>query len=280
MNDIYRKIQFCKCYTYADDILLLLDDGGLGVNYLANNMNRDLQHIVNWSIENFLSLNPSKCKAMNFSHNSFLPLIRMDNELITFVGYQKILGIYLDTRLDFGYHVNSIISKISFILRRLYNLGIFLPLNVRKRTALALCLPIFMYGLEIYSGTSQHYITKLRRCFNRIVRFIHGLKYRQHVSAYVINVLGLDFQSFIDLRNIIQFYKIVKYGKPIYILQKFSFGRSSRTNILICPVHSSLFMTRSFIVRVSRLWNSVLPYEIRHFGKSTQQFQNILKNYL
>ena len=127
---------------------------------------------------------------------------------------------------------------------------------------------------------SQHNIVKLRYCFNRVVRFIYGLNYRQHISAYVISALRSDFQSFIDQRVIIQFYKFIKHGKPSYILQRFSFGRSSRTNILICPIHSTLFMNRSFVVRVSRIWNSVLPYEIRNFEKSIQHFKKILKDYL
>lgn len=280
MNDIFLGLRFCKCYTYADDIQLLLDDGGLGVDYLADNMNRDLEYIANWSALNYLSLNPSKSKAMYFSHNSVVPLIRFNNDSIMFVSYQKILGLYLDTRLDFSCHVNSIVSRTSFVLRKLYNMSIFLPLNVRKRVALSLCLPFFMYGLEIYSGMSQQNISKLSRCFNRVVRFIYGLKYWQHVSAYVISALGVDFQSYIDQRLILQFYKIIKYGKPTYLLQRFNFGHSSRTNILICPIHSTLFMSRSFVVRVSRLWNTVLPYEFRHFGKTTEQFMKILKNYL
>lgn len=241
-------------------------------------VNNDLKNIVEWSESNYLSINPSKTKAMYFSHGSVLPNVSLMNENIGFVSHHKILGIYIDTKLDFTFHVNSVISRISFILRRLYCHSIHLPVNIKKRVALSLCLPLLLNGLEVFSGSSQQNLTKLRLSFNRVVKYIFNIKYRHHISGFVYNVLGSDFQTFINIRLLIQFYKIIFHRKPNYLLEKFNFGRSSRTNTLICPIHSSLFMTRSFVVRVSRLWNNYIPYEERNVYKSIEQFSKLAKN--
>ena len=69
-------------------------------------------------------------------------------------------------------------------------------------------------------------------------------------------------------------------GRPTYLLEKFNFGRSFRTNNLICPNQSSLYMTRSFVVRVSRLWNNCLPNGERNFNKSIKEFKKTSRNFL
>lgn len=124
------------------------------------------------------------------------PNITILDEPIEYVS----LGLVLDTKLNFSFHINLIISRISFIIRKLYCLGCFLPFNVRKRVAKSLCLPIFLYGVEIYSGTSKQNISRLKLCFNRIVRYIYNVGYRDHISAKVFEILGSDFHSFINQR--------------------------------------------------------------------------------
>lgn len=239
-----------------------------------------MKRILDWSESNYLNLNPSKTKSLYFSHDFRIPNIKILDENVQYVSHHKVLGLYIDIKLDYTFHINFIISRISFILRKLYNIGMYLPVNIKKTVAMSLCLPLFLYGIEIFSGTSQQNLNKLKLCFNRVVRYVYNIKSTEHISGYVFNVLGTDFQTFINIRLLVQFYKTIVLGKPPYLLEKFKFGRSSRTNNIICPNHTSLYMSRSFVVRVARLWNNYLPTGERHFGKTLEQFKKILRDYL
>lgn len=276
INDIFRILSFLSCYTYADDIQLLATSELPNLQNFEDLINRDLRHIVEWSNTNFLELNPLKCKVMLFSKYSNINLnILLDNERLEVVSQYKTLGLILDDKLSFDQHVSLVISRVSWTLRRIYNVAYYLPLAVRRRVAIALCLPLFLYCIEIYSCTSASNIERLKKCFNRVVRYIYNLHIGESVSEHRNSILGCEFSQYIDLRQLVFFFKTVKYGNPPYLLRKFNFGSSSRTHTLICPRHTSLCMSRSFCVKISRLWNSIIPYHERSFSQTLSSFKNI-----
>ena len=158
INDIFQNLSFLKCYTYADDVQLLATAESSDLLCFQNSINRDLSHIAEWSKANELLLNPEKYKIMIFSKNSNPNLdILLDNKRLDTVTHYKTLGLIIDNDLSFNYHVNFIISKVSWTLRRLYNVGFYLPLVVRRRVALSLCLPVFSL---LYGGVLWHFFHK------------------------------------------------------------------------------------------------------------------------
>lgn len=276
INDIFENVSFLKCYTFADDVQLLATSESSDLVSFQNNINRDLDRVADWSKANDLSLNPLKCKIMIFSKPSNISLnIFLNSNRLEIVTHYKTLGLIIDNDLSFNHHVNFVISRVSWTLRRLYNIGYYLPLDIRRRVALSLCLPLFLYCMEVYSGTSSLNIQRLHLCFNRVIRYIFGLGPYDHVSVYCKDLLGCEFEEYINLRLMIFFYKTVKFGNPPYLLDKFSFGVSSRTHSLNLPRHSSLIMTRSFVIKISRLWNSVIPYQNRKFSYPVSNFKDI-----
>lgn len=83
---------------------------------------------------------------MWFSQLYRTPKLLILNEEIEFVSYYKILGICIQNKLNFDHQVNVVVSRINFIVRKLYNAGCYLPQKVKRNVATALCLPI----LEVF----------------------------------------------------------------------------------------------------------------------------------
>lgn len=215
---------------------------------------------------------------MIFSKNNDFNLnIFLNGERIEIVDVHKSLGFFIDNKLSFNQHINYVVSRISFILRKLYNVSTYLPMAIRRKVGISLCFPLFLYGLEMYSCTSRENLNSLQLCINRVVRFIYKLGVREHVSGYRFQLLNYDFDDFISSRQIILFYRFKKYNCPSYLARKFEFCGSNRTYSIIYPNFSSLTMNRSFILKVSRLWNSVIPYSDRRFSHSIKDFANIFK---
>lgn len=275
VNDLFHELSFLKGYTYADDVQLLATFDTSSLSISKEQINIELTRLVEWSKCNFLQLNPTKCKFMIFSKHPIDINILLDNESLEVVTHYKTLGIILDDNLTFNHHINSVISRISWTLRRLYNVAFYLPLSIKRRIALSLCLPLLIYGIEVYSCTSVMNRSRLRVCFNKVIRYIYGVRIDNHVSEYYLDLFGCSFEKYIELRQILFFYKTIKYCKPDYLMSKFHFASSNRTHSLIYPAYSYSVMEMSFRVIVSRIWNRVIPYRERGFSHSLSEFEHI-----
>lgn len=172
------------------------------------------------------------------------------------------------------------ISKVCFSLRRIYSVGVYFPFKVRKLIAKTFLVPIILYGLEIYSCSSVASFEKIKKCFNRIIRFVYGLSIRSHVTSSVFEFLGISFENYVNLRLLLFFFKTIKFGKPEYLVNFFHFAHSTRTSALISPQINTLYMQRSYVVRTVRLWNDIVPYRNRNFSLSLVGFRNLLMEIL
>lgn len=222
LNDMYTIFSTFTCYTYADDVQLLGYSDYNNIRRFEEKINIDLRRVTEWCNQNFLDLNINKCKMMIFSKNNDFNLnIFLNGERIEIVDVHKSLGFFIDNKLSFNQHINYVVSRISFILRKLYNVSTYLPMAIRRKVGISLCFPLFLYGLEMYSCTSRENLNSLQLCINRVVRFIYKLGVREHVSGYRFQLLNYDFDDFISSRQIILFYRFKKYNCPSYLARKF-----------------------------------------------------------
>ena len=101
MNDIINNIE-SEILIFADDTSLFAS--GADPVITAEQLNRDLQQISNWSKEWKVSFNAKKSKDIIFSNkylNNSPPLVFNDN-FIERVNCHKHLGIYLSSTLDWS----------------------------------------------------------------------------------------------------------------------------------------------------------------------------------
>ena len=78
--------------------------------------------VVSWSREWKLTLNSSKSEVSCFTTstqevNKWKPTIRIDGDAIPFAKNPRLLGVYLDCQLSFGYHVKYVTREASKKLR-------------------------------------------------------------------------------------------------------------------------------------------------------------------
>lgn len=229
--------------------------------------------------DNRLLINPHKSKVMFFgSLQSDAISVVIRGRPVEVVDSFDCLGVILDNRLKFELHINSLTSKVNFILRKLYNLDMALPRNIKTQVVHALIMPVFLYGLEVYSGTLGYVMKKFNLLFNRVIRYIFSVRKHQHISNYVDEFLGCSFLQFVNMRSVIHFYKIMSTRAPLFLLEMFKFGRSARNMHIVIPRLSS-WMDRSFIVRVARLYNT-LPNSLKTFDCSVDTFKKNLAHFV
>ena len=85
----------------------------------------DFMILHQWFHENHMTLNPGKCHYMIIGSKDLSHMIMLNNNEITSSSEEKLLGILLDTKLNFESHIGSLGRKADQkinILARLKNL--------------------------------------------------------------------------------------------------------------------------------------------------------------
>lgn len=270
LNDLFYIYDnsMCTSFAFADDLQLLISGDKEFLDVFQANVDYYINETVDWMNRNGLVINANKTKALFFGK----PLYRENISIlvgpteIEFVDRLTCLGVVIDSELRFVYHINLISSRLHYILRKLYCSNLCIPLAVRRKIVQAMIIPIFTYGIEIYTGTHGSNLKKLSLLFNRAVRYVYSLRRRDHISSYVQDFLGCSFNNFIKIRNLLLFYRTFKNGYPSGFLDRFRFSRSNRNKQILLPKLTTT-LDRAYFVRVAKLYNA-LPRVLKSFSNS------------
>lgn len=280
VDDLFSKLDmWCNPYAFADDIQLLFKGDYQFVDVLQGKINYVLGALRNWMLENKLSVNASKSKAMIFSSRCDHDLSVVYNGMnINFVHDMACLGVLLDDKLKFDKHISNVVSNVNYALRSLYTTQLSLPFFVKKQLVSALVMPSVLYCLEVYSAANQQFIKLIQLAVNRAVRYIYSLRRRVHITPFVVKFLGCSFPAFVNQRLLLCFYKIFTSRCPLFMYASFIFCSSVRRRQMFIPklCHTS---ARSFKVRVARIYN-ILPNNMKALNISFVMFRNrILRHF-
>ena len=89
--------------AYADDFKVINSD--------CMDLQKDLDRILSWSIENFLEINVSKCEAIHFGNHNLLMDYNLSGILLPVVDTIRDLGLIVDSDLKFRPHVESVKTR-------------------------------------------------------------------------------------------------------------------------------------------------------------------------
>ena len=96
----------------------------------------------------------------------------------------RFLGLYIDPKFNFKYHVSTISKKIStslYFMRSAKNI-----LNAKALTSLyyALIHSHLIYAIHVWSICSQSLVNNLFKLQKKAIRIIHDLPYNGHTESY------------------------------------------------------------------------------------------------
>ena len=290
LNDISKAIVHCQYHLYADDVQIYLSTTPAHLHQAIDKVNQDLDHIVTWSKNHGMRINPSKSQAILFASKKILS--RIDSETlpslligttpISFHNTVKNLGLQLQHNLSWNEHVNTVCRKAYaslFSLRRLQSL---LPGPVKLSLSRALVLSHLDYCDVVYSDLTEDLARRLQSVQNACIRFIFNLKYFDHLSPYYSKLGWLRLRESRNLHKLILLYKVLRWQEPLYLYSRFDYlsefhefnTRSRNTKLLSIPRHNSAYSSRSFSISSSNLWNT-LPLPIRDLDSLTLFRKNV-----
>lgn len=120
INDLPSVIKHAKCLLYADDLKLIFE---IKSEDDCLSLQRDVDAIYQWSVENRMEFNTSKCYAMTFGR-MWHPLLfqyTLSGSHITRSTAIRDLGVTFDRKLNFHDHISAVAKesfrRLGFVLR-------------------------------------------------------------------------------------------------------------------------------------------------------------------
>ena len=187
LNDIFLFVDENCLANYADDNTPYAMDKD--INTVLNTILNDTNTLDSWFMNNYLLLNNDKCNLLVTNHDEDVS-ITLGNEIITGKKWVKLLGVKVDSKLDFTEHV-SILTK-AFV-----------------ESQFGYCPLIWMF----HNRTLNNKINKLHERGLRLV-------YNDQKSTFK-DLLNMDQSFTIHERNLqklaIEMYKVKNNLSPIFM---------------------------------------------------------------
>jgi hypothetical protein len=196
--------------VFADDTTTIYS--GNDLEDVMRKVENDMKIICEWLENNQLLINKQKTVAMHFppsSHRSKQIIeprqenltIKVDGFYIDFVHETKLLGVIIDSKLNFDSHIDLVLKKVNsrtFILSR--NIKMF-PSKFRTSLFKLFIVPNFEYCSSLFFVlNSNHLRRKLEYCFAKSAKRIMNVNLFNKTEAEqfkilnIVNILPLTYR--------------------------------------------------------------------------------------
>lgn len=266
VNDIGYCLKHCNHLLYADDSKLFK------VIKSSNDciqLQEDLESLHKYCESNQLFLNINKCNIITYTRKTRIIdyEYKLKDKSVKRVKNIRDLGIIMDSKLSFNFHIDHILSsafrKLGFILR------ISKPFNkisVLKILYFAFVRSILDFGSVVWNPYFQVQINRIERLQKT---FVKSLNYRRNIKnvSYETSLKEYNLLSLQNRRkmfDLVSLYKILNneidsselLGRIRFISRVRLPMRSSRKRpLFVPPPFTKLYTRNSFIYRSTNMYN-------------------------
>ena len=204
MNDIKNVSPSLFNAIFADDNSSLLED--ISIEALIEKANIELDKLVKWYSSNRFAIHPAKSKCMLFAAPNKINLPQInntphfpvffnmnnfgesDNNKITLIKLVpndeeqaiKVLGIFLDNKLNFKVHISTVHAKLSKSIYSLKQMRHLLDGNHLKLLFSSYVKSHLDYADIFYCLCSKATLRPLELLYKKAIRILSGAGYRDH----------------------------------------------------------------------------------------------------
>ena len=185
--------------AYADDTQLIIDASNL--KQLKKKIEQVITTAQKWYRENTMKNNIAKTEILmvNPSKSNEKMKINIQHEgkkiTIETMSHIKVLGIIIDTKLNWSKQVNAVRNKAMDSVRNLHRVNHLLEEKHRIALYKAIISPLFSYGDIIWGGCTKKDSEKLQRVQNFAAKSITGNRKYDSASASLKKLKFLNLEQ-------------------------------------------------------------------------------------
>ena len=220
INDLKGILNNNSFHLYADDTVIYCMNENIHI--AEKELQLVLDKFSKWCKINALTINTSKTKTMVFGSrhklkNIHKPELLINEEKIQLVPTYKYLGVHLDQTLNFKYHLESLISNITFKLYMFSKIRRFLNEKCAIIVYKTMLIPFYDYCDIVYMYSGLHELQKLDRHHIRGLKICLNNGYLMEENELYIkcNLSKLNARRQVHLRNYM--FKAKKEGNNLVI---------------------------------------------------------------
>ena len=272
VNDLPSNLR-CKITLFADDVKIWSKLSNAGDCVI---LQKDLEQLYLWSLNNKLPFNFTKCKMLNVG-KPFHFTYMIGAHQLEWVREEKDLGVWTTTDLKSTRHCSTVYaraSKLVGMLRRIFSSFTLKTLPMVTNTYLA---PLMEYGIQVWSPyvkKDAELLDKINHRVTRMVRELRHLPYEQRITS--LNML--DFKRRGIQADLILVYRILSDSKRPLLTVKETRATRSHAKSLVVPQSRLNCRRHFFSVRVCFLWNNLPEHVV--FSDNEAIFKRRLQEYL
>jgi hypothetical protein len=293
---------------FADDTKLFAS--GPDINALTSYVNEEFQKVVQYFRLHKMALHPSKTQFLLFSNSTAVkknpPIIYINNNDIGAIQDPakmiqipnvnlnsetpaiKFLGVYFDPSLNFKFHINFIMKKLSralFFMRTAKN---NLTVSARKSLYYSLFHSNIIYGIHVWSCASPSTYSCIFLKQKMAIRLVFNASYNSHTEPLFKSAAVLPLASLIDFFCLQFMQRFLQGFLPI------SFNETWVTNLyhrqedfqielrndadLYIPFARTALIERQPLTKFPKLWHEFSDENIK-FQRNKLIFNSMLKNH-
>ena len=265
LNDFVMFIKETELCNFADDNSLYASSYSL--DELKSILERETSNALHWFLTNSMAANPAKFQIMFLGvGNEENVCLNLNGVTLTSTPYVKLLGVYIDSKLDFKKHVQTLCKSASQKTNALLRIRPYLNTDCAKLLCSAYILSSFNYCPLIWMFGCKSNNGLINKIHKRALRAVYRdfeaplevlLEKGKSVSIHVQNLRSLMVEIFKSLNRI----------SPEIMWDMFepkptSYNLRSGNTVKLPKAKSSKFGINSLIFRGSITWNS-LPSSLK-----------------
>ena len=278
-------------HQFADDITLFTRVSHPDPSPTLLKLSSCLSPLNFWFFQSQLKLSPTKSEVMFVGSSRLLAkynlpsVITFDGTTLPISSKLKILGVTLNSNLNFAHFISQIIQSSNFHIYAIKKVRKSLPLSTVNALFISLVLSRLDYCNSFLCGQPNYLLCKLQALQNHVAKTVLLADYSGSSSDCLDRLHWLPVFQRCKFKLLWLIACTLKIEQPAYLFDLLSI-RHTRQPLrflnsglqLHQPVSSGLLTSRSFSHQIPRLWNS-LPSNLRSLP-SLMSFRKLLKTHL
>ena len=182
VNDIPLHLTNSTVDIYADDTTITASAHFLDLCSMTQRLNSDLDVVQRWASCNKMFINKKKTKSL-LVHGKRIPAkldedtplrldVKIDDSVIEQVSSHKILGVVIDSQMNYESHIDELCKKLSKCIGLLKHISPFLKQRQRETYYNGVIKPTLLYGSMIWDSCNVEHLQSILKLQKRAARTI------------------------------------------------------------------------------------------------------------
>ena len=224
INDIFHFVDKCNLCNYADDNTMYAFDKDLGK--LKSNISIDFKNLDLWFYDNYMILNPKKCEFMYLGKSKEIQMIHYKQFNLTSQATKVLLGVVIDSNLNFNDHISSICKKASRKLNALYRISNILNYNQKMLILNSFIQGQFNYCPLVWMFCFRSSNNKINRLHERALRLCQN-DYISPFESLLVETNSLKIHDRNIEKLMIEIYKCLNGLSPPIMNDFFTYRQNN-----------------------------------------------------